>query len=122
MTFDLYDDEVKGPQQTHITDWLRSWDPNSGCTASTEHLHNAIDTLSIDSDSRLNYNSVQKYRLAEETLPSDQTSTAHIYMDCDDSSCSNSVTHSQNKLNMTKKNNKVADEAHQYLTPVTRSC
>jgi hypothetical protein len=122
MTFDLYDDEVKGPQQTQITDWLRSWDPNSGCTESTELLHNTDDTFSIDSDSRLNYDSVQKSRLAGDTLPSDQTSTAHIYLDCDDSSCSNSETHFQNKLNMTKKNNTVTDGAHQYLTPVTRSC
>jgi hypothetical protein len=64
MTFDIYNDNIAGLQQTYITDWLQSWQPDSDFINETCNNPSADDLISAHSDNRLTLASTQKYRMA----------------------------------------------------------
>jgi hypothetical protein len=123
LTFDIQTDKPPGPQQTHITDWLQAWHPDSDYLNVPSINPSTDDLISAHSDNRLPTMPLQHCGMNSDTQISHLISIDDTDVDSGSSFTQGTGSHAQINKKVIKKNNKVTDGTHQYITPpVTRNC
>jgi hypothetical protein len=124
LTFDIYDENIDGPQQTYITDWLQSWQPPLDClTNSNTIVARLNDNISsAHSDSRFSSLPIIVASKETNTLQCNNlNSVKDTDGDSDSLSSQEQETHLQINKKVIKRKYKVADGTSQYITPVMSS-